>query len=74
MTLGQAWMEALRGKPISRHAWNDPSRRVVLVEEYADDDDDQPDYGETPARALATRPLTEVDIRADDWFVIETLH
>ena len=73
MTLGQAWMEALRGKPISRHAWNDPSCRVVLVEEY-DDTDDQPDYGETPARALATRALTAVDLKADDWFVIETLH
>jgi hypothetical protein len=74
MTLGQAWMEALRGKAISRHAWNDASCRVVLVEEYADGDDDQPDYGETPARAFATRPLTAVDLRANDWFVIETLH
>jgi hypothetical protein len=73
MTLGQAWTEALRGKPISRKAWNDPESRVVLVAEYSDVDDTL-DYGETPARAIATRPLTPADLRADDWYVIETLH
>jgi hypothetical protein len=46
---------------------------VVLVAEYSDVDDTL-DYGETPARAIATRPLTPADLRADDWYVIETLH
>jgi hypothetical protein len=73
MTLGQAWTDALRGKPISRRAWNDPQSRVVLAEERSDVEDTL-DYGCAPARAMATRPLTPADLRADDWYVIETLH